>query len=639
MTVVYEFTQHARKEQGFSAEITLTNAGGEAVELGCLRFSLARILEPQDVTGALRLSRDGDLHTLTFDRTLAPGATLRCQLNNPRDRMVKFTDWPYGVYAETPQGALLSLDVRQPDIHWQIPPYEADSVINKAVQPAVETLVPQPTELTVLSERFDCPSVVCWGGAVDLLALSADDLATWAGLLVEFAGVSVRPDADWSVRFVAQAGLHDGYRLTLSAQGATLEASQRAGALAGLASLVQWLGGGQVCAAVIEDQPRFAYRGLHLDVVRHFVSLGQVCKVLRLAAVYKFNQFHWHLTDDEAWRLEIKAYPELTAHTAVRGRGRIMPPQMGTGAEDHGGFYTQEDVRAVVKLAGELGINVMPEIDVPGHARALLRALPELQEAEDQSVYRSVQHYSDNVLNPALPATWRVLYTVLDEVMQLFPSVDIHLGSDEVPKGVWQHSPAAQAKARVLGLQDVTALHGWMMRELENYLQRHGRRAAGWEEITVDHAVSRQTTVFSWQGVEAGQRAAQLGYPVVMTPAQYCYLDLSYNTDQAEPGYYWAGETDIAKAYGYEPLSGWGDGDVAVAQQRVRGMQACLWSELLAEPEHIEYMLLPRLLAVAERAWSAPEVTDVADFVRRCRQHTALWQRAGWCYRAEQLGW
>ncbi|WLD58795.1 beta-N-acetylhexosaminidase [Salinispirillum sp. LH 10-3-1] len=637
MTLRYEFTQQAITEQGFQAEICLTNTGERPVKLGCLYFSLARILQPADVTGGELRARDGDLHAIAFDSTLEPGDELRCQLNNPRDRMVKFTDWPYGVYAESPLGELLPMTIQEPPVNWRLSPLAGHS--REALQElaVVHTVVPQPQSIALGAQQFTRPVTLGWKEPPAALKVTSADLAAWSEVLAEFTPVVAVSASGWPVSFVQQDMASGSYRLQVTAQGGVIQTADGAGVHAALASLVQWLAGGQVQEVVIEDVPRFGYRGLHLDVVRHFVPVDQVCKVLRLAALYKLNQFHWHLTDDEAWRLEIRAYPALTEQTAVRGRGRTMPPQMGTGDTDHGGFYTQDEVRQVVALANSLGINVMPEIDVPGHARALLRALPELQEPADESVYRSVQHYSDNVLNPALPATWTVLQTILDEVMELFPSPDIHLGSDEVPVGVWQRSPAAIDKAQSLGLADVTALHGWFMRGLEDHLLQRGRRAAGWEEITVGQAVSRRTTVFSWQGVEAGQKAAALGYPVVMTPAQYCYLDLSYNRDQAEPGYYWAGETDLAKAYGYEPLADWsGDG---VGTNLVRGLQACVWSELLAESYQLEYMLLPRLLAVAERAWSSADVRDMDDFVRRCLTHRALWQRAGWYYRAEALGW
>lgn len=631
MGLKYEFTQQTITDQGFQAEICLTNTGDRPLELGCLYFSLARILEPADVRGGELVSRDGDLHAIAFNCTLAPQEQRRCQLHNPRDRMVKFTDWPYGVFAESAQGELLALQVVMPQVNWQMQP---DSVSPISV---VQDIIPQPHSLALGAERFQAPKAVAWGEVPADLGVEASDLAVWSTVLKEFTGVDSVSESAWVVQFGRQERPPGGYGLFVAPQGARIEAADAAGVHAALASLVQWLAGRDVQAVAVHDEPRFDYRGLHLDVVRHFMPFEQVCKALRLAALYKINQFHWHLTDDEAWRLEIKAFPELTERTAVRGRGRVMPPQMGSGEVDHGGFYTQDEVRQVVALAASLGINVMPEIDVPGHARALLRALPELQEAADESVYRSVQHYSDNVLNPALPATWKVLQSILDEVMALFPSPDIHLGSDEVPAGVWQRSPAARAEANALGFDDVNALHGWFMRGLEDYLLQHGRRAAGWEEITVDQAVSRQTTVFSWQGIEAGQKAAALGYPVVMTPAQYCYLDLSYNREQAEPGYYWAGETDLAKAYDYEPLAEWSSDSAGM--NLVRGMQACVWSELLAEPFQMEYMLLPRLLAVAERAWSASDVRDLVDFMRRCNTQRALWRRAGWHYRAEALGW
>lgn len=637
MTIGYTFVPTQVGDVGYDAHITLTNMSADAVDLARLVFSSARVLQPEDIQGATLLQRDGDLHVLSVAERLAPGAMKEISINNPRDRLCKMTDWPYGVFIENSRGELLDMKVDQPALRWHESPQPMPPVS------VVRTLIPAPNELCRAGEPFPRPAHVQWASYElgEISGLMPEVLAAWARQFHEFSGVSFvdaergkgEDDcAEWSVRIASANMAAGGYQLVVTEQGAELMAADVAGVHAGLASLVQWFAGLSVQPVTIKDLPRFAYRGLHLDAVRHFIPFADVLKTIRLAALYKLNYLHWHLTDDEGWRLESAAYPQLTECTALRGRGRIMPPQMGTGAADHGGYYTKHEMRTLVAYAASLGITVVPEIDVPGHARALLRALPELVEEADSSEYRSVQHYSDNVLNPGLPETLKVLKTLLDEVIDLFPASYIHLGSDEVPEGVWEKSPAAQKKAKELGFTDVCSLHGWLMRELEQHLQSKGRLAAGWEEIMVDGAVSAATLVYSWQGVEAGKMAALRGHDVVMTPAQFCYLDLSASSAPDEPGYYWAGTPSLAAVYGYEPTQGW---EFEVANRHLKGMQACLWTELLAESWQREYMLLPRLLALAERAWSPAEIRGLADFKQRASAHQSMWQRAGWHYNAQ----
>ncbi|MDX1269557.1 MAG: family 20 glycosylhydrolase, partial [Oceanisphaera sp.] len=290
--------------------------------------------------------------------------------------------------------------------------------------------------------------------------------------------------------------------------------------------LLQWILAGSQPGATLAGTPAFAYRGVHLDVVRHFFLAATVQGWLDILALLQFNHFHWHLTDDDGWRVPSEAYPELARIAAWRGHDLPVCPQMGSGSEPYGGLYTPDDIRDTVSLARDLGITVVPELDIPGHARALLIALPELVEPDDTSVYTSVQHHHRNVINPALPKTSEVMKTLLDEWCTLFPGPLFHLGSDEVPDGVWQRSPAAQTWSEQNG-HPVDALHGAFMAEMEREVQARGKTVVGWEEIRTGQAVSTDTWVMSWQGIEAGQAAAEAGHPVIMTPAHHCYFDLA----------------------------------------------------------------------------------------------------------------
>lgn len=636
MELEYTLSPDLSVQDIFIGLITLTCHGAEGTDdpIETLWFSTARPFRADNIQGASLNVLDGDLHGLWLDQPLSPGHSTQITLRNDTTLLPKHTDRPYGIFGSTCSGQIILATVAQPPLYWDTRPAPVPRPWSaNALVPQPEALRPGP------DQTFDRPDAIHWLPEAGSIGDTVD-ISRWSDLAQRFARFTLSSEFGWPLAVQTDSTLPvGGYNLAINAHGGQLTARDEAGVHAALSTLVQWFCGEQVQTATISDQPRFYYRGLHLDVSRHFVPMDEVKRIIRLCALYKINHLHWHLTDDEGWRLEIKRYPQITDTAAWRGPRHIMPPQMGTGGEPHGGYYSQEEVRETVQLANALGVTLIPEIDVPGHARALIRALPELVEAADRSQYRSVQYYHDNVLNPALPETWTIVTGILDEVADLFPDAELHLGSDEVPDGVWEKSPAAQDKARSLGLDSVRGLHGWFMRALEDYCwTQHGRRISGWEEVIADYAVSTNTTVYSWQGVDAGLNAAEKGYSVVMTPAQHCYLDLAFTSDPADPGYYWAGNVSAQDAYLFEPFEGIKDAPQRT-KDRFRGIQACLWSELLDSADKRAFMLLPRLPAVAERAWSCAGQRDFSYFQQRCLAQQILWQQDGWHYRAPSLGW
>ena len=493
--------------------------------------------------------------------------------------------------------------------------------------------LPQPQRLQLGDQPLDCPAGLHFIG---------DDWNTaWLQRLwSRLAGpdLPALTDTGLPVKHRTDTQLDSAFQLSVSDTGITLTHRDADGFQAGQAYLmqylVQWPLAGALPACELAGSPRFHYRGVHLDVVRHFFEAEPIQAWFDLFALFQLNHFHWHLTDDDGWRVPSKAYPAIADIAAWRGPEQALPPQMGTGAGRYGGCYSAEQIRASVARARSLGITVVPEMDVPGHCRALLKALPQLVEAEDQSVYRSVQHHDDNVLNPALPATTEVIHTLIDEWCELFDGALFHLGSDEVPEGAWLGSPAAQrwAEQRGRAPQD---LHGHFMAQLERQVQNNGKTAMGWEEIRTGEAVSPATWILSWQGVEAGQAAAEAGHPVVMTPAQHCYYDLAVSDRPEDPGYYWAGTVDLASAWHYNPTEGLS----SQAAGRIQGVQACLWTEVVTTPEEAEFMWFPRLLGLAEVAWGSNQDGDFEGFVGRAEHWMTLLAHLGVAGRDRSLGW
>jgi hexosaminidase len=405
----------------------------------------------------------------------------------------------------------------------------------------------------------------------------------------------------------------EGYELTIGGESIQIKAATSAGFFYGVVTLAQLLvtGQGVVASATIIDAPQYHHRGQFLDCARSFHGIDTVKSVIDQMAWLKLNTFHWHLTDDEAWRIEIDAFPELTDLGAWRGEGELQPSQFGSGPKRYGGFFTKQQIKEVVEYAKAREIAVIPEIDIPGHARALIMALPHLlREADDKSEYVSIQQYQDNVLNPGLPGTYQVLETILDEVCELFPSKVIHLGGDEVPKHVWEKSPACIAKAEAMGLDDVRLLEGYLISHLEQYLAQKGRTIAVWEEASHGNKITNKATVCAWSNGAEGQKAAEAGYPVIMCPAQATYLDMAWNKDINETGVLWAGAIDLKTAYDFEP------GSIENSEQ-VIGTQALVWTEFVKDRATLEFLLYPRLFAVAEVAWTATENKSWQSFLPR----------------------
>lgn len=421
----------------------------------------------------------------------------------------------------------------------------------------------------------------------------------------------------------------EGYRLRFDGV-ITLTAPDEAGRRHGLITLAQMLHGAFADPAFqfpqtgeIEDAPRYGWRGCHLDVSRHFWSIDQVARVVDILAWHKMNLFHWHLTDDEGWRAEILAYPELTGTGAHRSADSpAMLPQLGDGPAVQGGFYTQGQMRALVAHAGALGVEVMPEIETPGHAACVVAALPQLVDPDETpDSYQPVQGYPNNAWNPGIPETFTVLEQIIDELCAIFPSRHFHIGGDEVARNAWLASPRARVLMQREGLAGTFELQSWFLRRIKEMLTKRGKVLVGWNEVAHGGGVPPEDTLLmAWEKPEVGIELAAEGYDVVMTPGQAYYLDMVQGPDWLENGAGWAGPVPPEKTYHYEA-----EGDFPEAlRPRMRGIQACIWCEHFTTADWFNDLVFPRLPAVAEAAWTRPAHKDWLRFARQVRLHPRL---------------
>ena len=421
----------------------------------------------------------------------------------------------------------------------------------------------------------------------------------------------------------------ESYTLSVTPQRIEIRATSGAGLFYGMQTLLQLMqpagtGSYSVASVEIEDTPRFAYRGLMLDVSRHFSTKEFIKKQIDALAYYKINRLHLHLTDAAGWRLEIKKYPLLTDFAAWRtdptwkkwwngGRKYLRYDEPGAS----GGYYTQNDIREILEYARQHYITVIPEIEMPSHSEEVLAAYPQLS--------CSGEPYKNSDFCVGNEETFTFLENVLTEVMELFPSEYIHVGGDEAGKSAWKTCPKCQKRMKDEHLANVDELQSYLIHRIEKFLNNHGRRLLGWDEI-LQGGIAPNATVMSWRGEEGGIAAVTSGHHAIMTPGAYCYLDSYQDAPYSQPEAI-GGYLPLKKVYAYDPVPA---SLTAEQAKLVYGVQGNLWVEYIPTPEHVEYMIYPRMLALAEVAWSAPERKSWPDFHTRALSAVADLQKKGY---------
>jgi hexosaminidase len=509
-------------------------------------------------------------------------------------------------------------------------------------------IIPQPT---VVQPRpgavpLDAITQIVLSDAVDL---ELQSLAQYArGVLQADGGLAphISPSAEVSAPVGALALLltpdatgtnPEEYVLVVEPMSVTISAPTHAGLFYGLQTLRQLLPvagsndeGTRVIPAVeIRDKPRFGYRGMHLDVARHFFPVAFVKRYIDLLATYKMNTFHWHLTEDQGWRIEIQQYPRLTQIGSCRKETILeknFDPYVGDGTP-YCGFYTQDEIREVVDYARQRYVTIIPEIEMPGHSTAALAAYPELACTEGPFEVATVWGVHPDIYCPT-DVTFTFLENVLAEVMELFPGSYIHIGGDEAPKTRWEESELAQEVIRREGLADEHELQSYFVRRIERFLSDNGRRLIGWDEI-LEGGLAPEATVMSWRGVVGGIEAARLGHDVIMTPYSHVYFDYYQGDPTFEPLAI-GGYTSLEKVYAFEPVPQELTADEA---RHVLGAQGNVWTEYMKTPGQVEYMAVPRMLALAEVVWSPPSARDWSSFSRRLASQFTRLDRRGINYR------
>lgn len=476
------------------------------------------------------------------------------------------------------------------------------------------------------------------------LELFAQDLEELVGIRPSVAA-GTSEDAKDNVYFTLglQDGRKEAYSINVSSDGILVRAVSPEGIYRATRTLLKSVGTEKTSSvefpsAEVSDWPRFGYRGLMLDVSRHFSDVEMVKRTIDMLALHQLNIFHWHLTDDQGWRIEIKSHPELTEVGAWRDDtvvGRYLGgTDYPTDGKRHGGFYTQEQIREIVAYAKERYIEIIPEIDLPGHTSAVLAAYPQLG-CEDKE-YKVANRWGviRDVLCAGNPASLDLFKDIMDEVCDLFPGKYIHLGGDECVKDRWKACPKCQKKIRELGLKDGSRyskedyLQSWFMGEVASYVQSKGKRVIGWDEI-LEGVPMDDSVIMSWRGTEGGITAARMGHDVVMTPTSDMYFDQSQTLASQLEEIPVGGFINVMKVYSYEPLPA----SLTPEQQKhILGCQANVWCEYMPEERIRQYQMLPRLAALSEVQWTMPERKNYKDFLKRLPKMLSIYDHYGYNY-------
>lgn len=510
-------------------------------------------------------------------------------------------------------------------------------------------IIPKPNSLEVLKASFvmntETKLVVNDKGLEIVAKYFADQISQNSGIKLRVTLDKDKTKQSNCIYFLTDSAIADlgdeGYQIAVNSEQIVFKANQSKGLFWGVQSFMQLLPAGfydkekritelKIPGVQIKDKPRFGYRGMHLDVCRHIFPVEFIKTYIDMLAMYKFNTFHWHLTEDQGWRIEIKAYPKLAEVAAWRDStiiGHNGDEPQKWDSKRYGGYYTQEEVKEIVQYAADRQITIIPEIEMPGHSLAALAAYPEL--ACTTGPFRPATQWGvfPDVYCPK-EETFEFLEGVLTEIMEMFPGEYIHIGGGECPKTRWKNCPDCQQLMAKEGLENEDELQSYFIRRIEKFLNANGRKIIGWDEI-LEGGLSPNATVMSWRGIEGGIEAAKHGHDAIMTPNSNCYFD-HYQADSETEPLAIGGLTTLKDVYFYEPVP---EELSAEEAKHILGAQANVWTEYIHTPEHVQYMVLPRMAALAEVNWSNPKQKNWANFQNRLGRHFKVYDRKGFTYR------
>jgi len=602
---------------------TLTNLGDEPITDFKLAYtSLVRIKIDSEVINGKVVDQVANYHVIEPPAgfVLEPGKSWHFWADQLSHQVVHYSYGPKSAAVYLAGGGLEAVETTNSTANGEAGvPHIAPPA--KGALPADQaplSIIPHPARVDISGSNA-VPQCLSFGAGPSSAKLAFDTIDALADRL--FPDTELFGEGGLAVRTETGDTLEaEGYVIDFSPHSVSVRAGTDKGFRHAFITLGQILLGAKAHpeefvfpeTGTIADTPRFEWRGAHLDVARQVYETPEVVKFLDTMAWNKLNRFHFHLNDDEGWRFAVPEYPELAEIAAYRGPGLPVPPLFGSPFAKYGFIYTPANIQEIVTHGAALGIDIVPEIDIPGHCYTVLQAIPALRDPNETGIYRAVQYYPNNALNPALEKTYEFLTAVFKTVAELFPSPWIHIGGDEVSDKAWTNSPLALALMKENGWTDTFELQSYFLKRVQQIVRGLGRKTGAWEEAAYGGGVdTTDSYLVVWTKSEPGRELAEAGYDVVMAPAEHVYFDMGQSEDWWDPGASWAGNVSVEKCYAFDPGHDWPD----AAKPRLIGVQSCLWSENLHDKRLFDHLMFPRLSAVAETAWSPRASKNYARFM------------------------
>ena len=442
-----------------------------------------------------------------------------------------------------------------------------------------------------------------------------------------------------NINFLKKEMNQDEYKISIQSNKIIIFTNSYGGKIYAVISLIHLLyfHNNNLPIGEIEDSPKFKWRGMHLDCSRQFHEIDQIKRLLIYMALFKLNRFHWHLTDNEAWRLDLQSFPNLAKKSSFRGYNQIIPPFYGSGYDSNGGYYSNDDVKKLIQFAKSLNIEIMPEIDLPAHSWALIQVMPQLYDKTSNQEFQDVGNYKNNTINPALNETQIFLEKIIKDISNLFSFNTIHVGVDERPKDAWSVSPKIIEFMKINNINSSEELQDFYMNNIINLLKKNNKRTAAWNEAALPPHndigsagsagnIEKNCLIFAWEHTDVSIESVKRGFETVMCPGQKTYFDMSYNNSTDERGICWAGTIETSEIHSWNPLS------IIDSQYQnlILGIQGHLWSETLTKKEYLDQMINPRLATLAEVAWSSDKRRGWEEFRTTLSNSIKLLSKIGW---------
>jgi hexosaminidase len=555
---------------------------------------------------------------------------INIQLQTPRTGTYNLSCGPEGIFILDDSNNLIQSELKNLKFDQPITKKNYEKINIKIINP----IIPEPLKSN-LSNNFLQNSDKIFFSASEELQRVFNSLKSTSNTL----GINFNTNIGIEIKFNKVEMQKDAYKIIINSQNVQIYSNGYGGNFYALVSILQladyYLG--DLPIGEIEDRPRFNWRGMHLDCSRQFHSIDQIKRLLIYMSLFKLNRFHWHLTDNEAWRLELESFPNLAKKSSYRGYKEIIPPFYGSGYHKKGGYYSKEDVSELIIFAKNLNIEIMPEIDLPAHSWALLQIMPELYDHSSNFESKDVGNYKNNTINPALPVTWNFLEKIINDISNLFSYNVIHLGLDERPKLAWEGSPKILEMMREKKLSTFEEVQDFYMNKIINLMKKKNKITAAWNEAALSPHndigsggssgnIDKSCLIFAWEHPDIALAAVKKGFQIVMCPGQKTYFDMAHNNSTEERGICWAATIEVDEIHSWKPLQ---DID-SNFHNFILGIQGQLWSETLTEKSFLDQMINPRLATLAEVAWSSDERRGWKDFKSSLKNSMKLLKKIGW---------